>query len=94
MESKQGTCVLYATDEGASAYDGRENENSYFTEALLKGFKQPYMRFYELFEFVKEQVKTESSKYQKDIQEPVVCGMEPVRNFIFNNKLPKIDVKK
>jgi len=86
MGSKNGTCIVYATAEGTAAYDGGDGENSFFTKALLEGLRMPAMRFQNLFGFVEEQVKRESAKYKFNIQIPVVSGMEPVKNFIFNNK--------
>ena len=88
MESnhKKGTCVLFATTEGSAAYDGGNGENSFFTQALLEGLKKPSLTFRKLFDYVQEKVKHESSKYKNEIQIPVVFGIRPVEDFIFNDK--------
>lgn len=85
MESKNKTCVVFATAEGAAAYDGGNKENSFFTKALLDGLKKPKMKFQELFDYIQRQVKVESAIYKNEMQIPVVYGITPYKDFIFNS---------
>ncbi|MCK8621044.1 WG repeat-containing protein [Prevotella sp. E13-27] len=84
-EDNYGTCVYFATEEGAFAYDGGEGDASFFTKAFLEGLKKPGLGFSNLCDFINKQVIYESSKYKCKVQIPVVYGITPVKNFIFNN---------
>lgn len=86
MQSKNrnGTCVVFATAEGTSAYEGGNKENSIFTKALLDGLNNPRMLFKDLYVFIKKQVEEESLDNIDELQTPEVYNMKSVENFIFN----------
>ena len=64
MAGSEGTFLVFATQPGKEAADGKNERNSPFTSVLLEEIDKPGVPIYQLFHNVKQRVARKTNQQQ------------------------------